>query len=81
MHWCIMSFRIQAEAAEAPQLWTHQRESRSSLAQLSPEKWRKLKTELYEELRGARFFEEKSEDMSDMSCQICQIYVRYAVFL
>eukprot|EP00434_Breviolum_minutum_P025232 symbB.v1.2.022289.t1/scaffold1969.1/size94314/3 len=42
----------EAEAAEAPQLWTHQRESRSSLGQLSPEKWRKLKTELYEELGG-----------------------------
>lgn len=42
----------EAEAAEAPQLWTHQRESRSSLAKLSPEKWRKLKTELYEELGG-----------------------------
>lgn len=81
-----MCFRIQA-AAEAPQLWTHQRESRSSLAQLSPEKWRKLKQELYEELGGADFFEEKTEevltflygDTSDVSCQtyvtgICDIF-------
>ena len=59
-------FLWKAEAAE-PQLWTHQRESRSSLAQLSPEKWRNLKTELCEELAGSLTETQHFHgDMSDM---------------